>query len=64
MVAIKEIMSMPDGVMAPLIIVDTFLSYSWMALLVFAAAWQIPFDRWSRGNQICWTIRNPKRRRS
>ncbi len=40
MLAVKEILQMPDAAYAPLIIVDTFLSYAWMALLVMAAAHQ------------------------
>src|SRR5205085_1114190 len=34
-----------DGGFAPLIIVDTLLSYGWMALLIAGAAYQRRFDR-------------------
>lgn len=45
MVAVKEILEMPDGAMAPLIIVDTLLSYAWLALLLVGPAFQARFDR-------------------
>lgn len=41
MVAVKEILSLSDSRMAPLIIVDTVLSYVWMALLIFGAGYQV-----------------------
>ncbi len=45
MVAVKEILGMPDGDLAPLIIVDTLLSYGWLALLLLGPAIQKKFDR-------------------
>lgn len=45
MIAVKEILKMPDDVMAPLVIADTLLSYSWLALLFLGVAWQNRFDR-------------------
>ncbi len=47
MLAVKEILRMPDGLMAPLIIVDTFLSYAWMAMLVVVSARQNRYDQWT-----------------
>lgn len=48
MLAVKEILQMPDSRMAPLIIVDTFMSYAWMALLIFGAGWQKKYDQWAK----------------
>jgi uncharacterized membrane protein len=45
MLAVKEILAMPDAAYTPLIIVDTVLSYAWMALLVAAAAYQEKINR-------------------
>ena len=44
MVAVKEILGLPDGGLGPLVIVDTILSYAWMALLLAAARYQRRFD--------------------
>lgn len=44
MLAVKEILGMSDAAYTPLIIVDTVLSYGWMALLVAAAAYQTRID--------------------
>lgn len=44
MLAVKEILRLSDAGFAPLIIVDTVLSYSWMAVLIFGAAYQKFFD--------------------
>lgn len=45
MVAVKEIVNISDAAMAPLIIVDTVLSYTWMAILILAAGYQAWFNR-------------------
>ncbi len=47
MLAIKEALSTPDSVFAPMIVVDTFLVYGWMALLIFLAGYQDKFDAWN-----------------
>jgi uncharacterized membrane protein len=52
MLAVKEILAMPDPAYTPLIIVDTVLSYAWMALLVLAAAHQARVDRVLRAAAI------------
>jgi len=44
MVAIKESVGTPDSVMAPIIVVDTVVAYSWMGLLLFMTAWQQRFN--------------------
>ncbi len=46
MIAVKELLNIPDSMMAPLIIVDTLLSYTWMALLIAGAGYQNKFDGW------------------
>ena len=46
MVAIKESVGTPDSVMAPIIVVDTVVAYSWMGLLLFMTAWQQRFNDW------------------
>lgn len=50
MIAVKEVLRMEDAALAPLIIVDTILSYTWMALLLIGAGWQSRFDRGARGD--------------
>ncbi|MCG3205940.1 MAG: hypothetical protein KCHDKBKB_02664 [Elusimicrobia bacterium] len=44
MVAIKEILQMPDNALSSLVIVDAILSYAWMAFLLFGSSWQKKFD--------------------
>lgn len=46
MVAVKESLQAPESVFAPMIIVDTVMSYTWMAILVALAAWQTRWDKW------------------
>lgn len=40
MMAVKEALSMPESLLAPIIIVDTVMAYSWMAVLVALAGFQ------------------------
>ncbi|MBI1976115.1 MAG: DUF819 family protein [Candidatus Omnitrophica bacterium] len=44
MLAVKESIGVPDSIFAPLVIVDAFLSYSWMGILIAASGWQ---ERWN-----------------
>lgn len=44
MVAVKEILGLSDGGLGPLVIVDTILSYVWMAFLLAAVRYQARFD--------------------
>lgn len=44
MLAIKESIGVPDSIFTPLIIVDAFLSYSWMGILIAASGWQ---EKWN-----------------
>jgi len=46
MVAVKESLGAPETVFAPMVIVDTIMAYSWLALLVALAAWQKRWDTW------------------
>lgn len=48
MIAVKEVLAMPDPDFAPLVIVDTILSYLWLALLLLGPALQKRFDRGTR----------------
>lgn len=44
MLAVKESIGVPDSIFAPLVIVDAFLSYSWMGILIAASGWQGKWD--------------------
>ncbi len=44
MLAVKELLNLSESGFAPLVIVDTFLSYGWMAILIFGAGMQRRFD--------------------
>jgi len=44
MLAVKEALQLPDRVIAPLIIVDAAVAYSWMALLVWSSSQQARWD--------------------
>src|SRR5258706_215296 len=46
MLAVKEGLHAPDNVFAPMVIVDTVITYSWMGFLVALAPWQEVWDRW------------------
>jgi len=46
MVAIKESVGTPDALMGPIIVVDTFVGYGWMGVLLLLSPWQAKFDRW------------------
>jgi uncharacterized membrane protein len=51
MVAVKEALNTPDTVFAPMVIVDTVVTYSWMALLVSLEPWQHHWDRWVQADR-------------
>ncbi len=46
MIAVKEALNLPDGIIGPLIIVDAAVAYSWMALLIWSSSWQERWDTW------------------
>lgn len=45
MLAVKEMLQTPEAVFSNLIITDTVIAYSWMALLVFLSHYQTSIDR-------------------
>ncbi len=51
MIAVKEALSVPDGVFAPMVIVDTVVPYLWMGILVAMVGLQPAFDRWNRADR-------------
>jgi uncharacterized membrane protein len=51
MIAVKEALTVPDAVFAPLVIVDTVVPYLWMGILVAMVGLQPAFDRWSRADR-------------
>ncbi|NLH18414.1 MAG: DUF819 family protein [Phycisphaerae bacterium] len=48
MVAVKEAFGTPQEIFAPMVIVDTIVSYTWMAVLLSLARFQRRFDAWNR----------------
>jgi uncharacterized membrane protein len=46
MLAVKEGLRTPDNIFAPMVIVDTVITYSWMGILVALAVFQDRWDRW------------------
>lgn len=51
MLAVKEGLHAPDAVFAPMVIVDTVITYSWMGLLVALSPWQDAWDRWVKADR-------------
>jgi uncharacterized membrane protein len=51
MLAVKEGLRAPDAVFAPMVIVDTVITYSWMGILVALAPWQDRWDRWVKADR-------------
>ncbi len=51
MVAVKEGLGAPDGVIAPIIVVDTIFAYGWMGILLFLSTQQARVDRWLRADR-------------
>jgi uncharacterized membrane protein len=51
MLAVKEGLHAPDAVFAPMVIVDTVITYSWMGLLVALSPWQVTWDRWVKADR-------------
>lgn len=50
LIAVKEALSVPDTVFAPMVIVDTVVPYLWMGILIAMVGLQPAFDRWSRAD--------------
>lgn len=66
MLAVKEALSAPEAVFAPVVVIDSFFAYAWMAGLISLAGFQGSYDRWSgrppsplRGRSVA-----PRERRS
>jgi len=51
MVAVKEALSVPDAVFAPMVIVDTVVPYLWMGIMIAMVGLQPAFDRWNRSDR-------------
>jgi uncharacterized membrane protein len=51
MIAVKEALSVPDGVFLPMVVVDTVVPYVWMGILIAAVKWQPAFDTWNRSDR-------------
>jgi uncharacterized membrane protein len=51
MVAVAESVGTPDSLLGPMIIVDTVVGYSWMAVLLVLSTWQARFDTWNRAHR-------------
>uniref|UniRef100_C6E6L2 DUF819 family protein n=1 Tax=Geobacter sp. (strain M21) TaxID=443144 RepID=C6E6L2_GEOSM len=51
MIAVKEALSVPDEVFAPMVIVDTVVPYLWMGFMIAIVGVQPAFDRWNRSNR-------------
>jgi uncharacterized membrane protein len=51
MLAVKEAIQTPDAVFAPMVIVDTVITYSWMGILVALSSKQSSWDRWVKADR-------------
>jgi len=47
LVAIAESVGTPDGILGPIIVVDTVVGYGWMGILLLMSARQEAFNRWN-----------------
>ncbi|MBI2104816.1 MAG: DUF819 family protein [Candidatus Omnitrophica bacterium] len=50
LLALRTLLSMPDPLFAPLIVVDAVIAYGWMALLIAASGFQRPLNAWLRAS--------------
>lgn len=51
MIAVKEALSVPDRIFAPMVIVDTVVPYLWMGFMIAMVGLQPAFDRWNRSDR-------------
>ncbi len=51
MLAVKETLQTSEAVFAPMVIVDTVITYSWMGILVALASRQDNWDRWVKADR-------------
>ena len=52
MIAVKEALSVPDQVFAPMVIVDTVVPYLWMATLIAGLLMNLAAEPWQPGRQF------------
>ncbi len=50
MIAVGEAVQAPTAVFSPMVVVDTIVPYTWMALLIVMAGFQAAYDRWNRAD--------------
>ncbi len=51
MLAVKEGLHTPDTIFAPMVIVDTVITYSWMGIMIALATFQDRWDRWVKADR-------------
>ena len=51
MLAVKETLQTSEAIFAPMVIVDTVITYSWMGILVALASRQENWDRWVKADR-------------
>ncbi len=51
MLAVKEGLQTPENVFAPMVIVDTLVTYAWMGIMITLAAFQDRWDRWVKADR-------------
>ncbi|GAA0329324.1 DUF819 family protein [Bacillus carboniphilus] len=50
MAALIDATGTPENILAPIIVVDTVVGYSWMGIMIFLAGFQDRFNRWNRAD--------------
>jgi len=48
LVAISESVATPESLLAPIIVVDTVVGYTWMGIVIALSAFQDRYDRWAQ----------------
>ncbi|OGR92266.1 MAG: hypothetical protein A2992_06555 [Elusimicrobia bacterium RIFCSPLOWO2_01_FULL_59_12] len=51
MLAVKEGLQTPEAVFAPMVIVDTLITYLWMGIMIALAVFQDRWDRWVKADR-------------
>jgi uncharacterized membrane protein len=51
MLAVKEGLQTPEDVFAPMVILDTVVTYTWMGIMIALAAYQDKWDRWVKADR-------------
>lgn len=52
MLAVREALQFPEPLLGPLILVDSFIAYSWLAFLLSLVPYQTTLDRWLRAGPL------------